>query len=81
MNNLDDYLSKKAQQLDLGREAELIKIQQLLDEKYPGKARAKKIQNNILYIQTTSSSVANELRFNQQRYLLDGITKMVIRPQ
>lgn len=79
MNNLGDYLNKKTQELDLGREDALADIQAKLDAKYPGKARAKKIQNNVLYIQTTSSSVASELRFSKDQYLSEEIKKIVIR--
>lgn len=81
MNNLGDYLHKKAQKLDLGRADDLTKIQQQLDEWYPGKCRAQKITNGKLTIITTSSSVANELRFKNGELLALGsdITKVIIR--
>lgn len=79
MNNLGDYLNKKTQQLDLGRGDELTRVQALLEAKYPGKVHAKKIQNKVLYIQTTSSSVANELRFDKERYMSAEIEQIVIR--
>lgn len=63
MNNLGDYLDKKAQKLDLGRGDELAEIQKLLDGWYPSRCRAYKLNNGKLTIKTKSSSVANELRF------------------
>lgn len=79
MNNLGDYLDKKMQELDLERGDILFRIQVELDKKYPGKTRVKKIHNKVLYIQTTSSSVASELRFSKDHYLSDEIEKVVIR--
>lgn len=81
MNNLGDYLNKKAQSLDLGRADDLENIQKLLDIWYPGKVRAQKITNGKLTIVTTSSSVANELRFKTNELLAVGtdITKIIIR--
>jgi hypothetical protein len=81
MNNLGDYLDKKAQKLDLGRADDLVSIQKLLDEWYPGKVRAQKITNGKLTLVTTSSSVANELRFKTQELIVVGrdITKVIIR--
>lgn len=81
MNNLGDYLNKKAQKLDLGRGDDLVTIQAVLDEWYPGKVKAHKIQNGKLTVVTTSSSVANELRFKAQELLAKNpeITKVIIR--
>ena len=81
MNNLGDYLNKKAEQLDLGRDDELAKIQQQLDEWFPGMARAKSLNKGVLRIQVTSSSVANELRFktNQIKEIDQSINRVVIR--
>ena len=81
MNNLGDYLNKKAQKLDLGRADDLIRIQELLDKWYPGKARAQKITNGKLTIITTSSSVANELRFKSNKLLTitQDVNKIIIR--
>jgi len=66
MNNLGDYLEKKQQQLDLGRGDELAQIQTLLEGWYPGKCRAQSLNDGKLTIKTTSSSVANELRFKKE---------------
>lgn len=81
MNNLGDYLRKKAQKLDLGRADDLIAVQKQLDDWYPGKCRAQKIINNKLTIITTSSSVANELRFKTKELLAlaQDATKVIIR--
>lgn len=81
MNNLGDYLDKKAQKLDLGRADDLTKVQALLDEWYPGKVRAQKIHNGKLTIITTSSSLANELRFKTKELqnISQDITRIIIR--
>ncbi len=81
MNNLGDYLDKKAQKLDLGRGDGLAQVQNLLDEWYPGKVRAQKIHQGKLTIVTTSSSVANELRFKSDQLMAVSadITKVIIR--
>lgn len=81
MNNLGDYLDKKSQQLDLGRQDELHKVQAQLEVWFPGKARAQKLMDGKLTISTTSSSVANELRFKQEaiKQLLPDIKKIIIR--
>lgn len=81
MNNLADYLGKKADSLDLSRGDDLIKVQKLLDSWYPGKCRAQKIHNSKLTITTTSSSVANDLRFKTHQLLevATDATKVIIR--
>ena len=81
MNNLGDYLEKKAQKLDLGRGDELVQVQKMLDDWYPGKVRAQSLNNGKLTIVTTSSSLANELRFKTDdlKALSSDITKVIIR--
>ncbi len=81
MNNLGDYLNKKSQQLDLGRGDELAQIQQIVDAWYPGKVRAQSLNNGRLTLITTSSSVANDLRFKSQQLQakFSDITKVIIR--
>lgn len=81
MNNLGDYLDKKAQKLDLGRADDLTKVQALLDEWYPGKVRAQSLNNGKLTLVTVSSSIANELRFKQDqiKVVASDITKIIIR--
>lgn len=80
MNNLGDYLEKKTQQLDLGRAGDLVAIQKQLDDWYPGKARAKSLNDGKLVIATMSSSVANELRFKQEQIkaLNSDIQKIIL---
>lgn len=63
MNNLGDYLEKKSEQLDLGRQEDLAAIQATLDAWYPGKAKAKSFKDGRLLITAQSASVAGELRF------------------
>lgn len=80
MNNLGDYLDKKAEQLDLGRVDELTQVQKMLDEWYPGKCRAQSLNRGVLRIKVTSSSVANELRFKAD-YIISStndVSKIVI---
>jgi hypothetical protein len=81
MNNLGDYLGKKAQKLDLGRGDDLAQVQKMLDEWYPGKVRAQSLNNGKLVVVTTSSSIANELRFKTSELLAisSDITKVIIR--
>lgn len=81
MNNLGDYLDKKAQKLDLGRGDDLSRAQALLDEWYPGKVRAQSLNNGKLVVVTMSSSLANELRFKNNELLAisSDITKVIIR--
>lgn len=81
MNNLRDYLDKKLQELDVDRAGDLVVIQKQLDAWYPGKARAKSLNNGKLVITTMSSSVAGELRFKQEqlKVLNEAIEKVIIR--
>jgi len=81
MNNLGDYLDKKAQKLDLGRGDTLAHIQNKLDQWYPGLVHAQSLNNGKLVIVTTSSSLANELRFKTPELLAisSEIIKVVIR--
>lgn len=81
MNNLGNYLNKKAKSLDLGRGDELIQVQKLLDEWYPGKVRAHSLNNGKLTLVTISSSVANELRFKTTELMAvsSDISKVIIR--
>lgn len=78
MNNLGDYLDKKAQKLDLGRADSLLQIQTMLDAWYPGRAKAQKIVNGKLTIITTSSSVANELRFKTNILISNADIKSIV---
>lgn len=80
MNNLGDYLHKRTEQLDLGRADELAQVQTQLDIWYPGKVRAQSLNKGKLTLVTTSSSVANELRFKTQqlREKHPSIAKVII---
>jgi len=64
-----DYLKRRAQQLGLGRAESLEQIQAILDELYPGQARALSLNRQVLRLVTASSSVASELRMNQVELL------------
>lgn len=60
-----DYLARRAQQLDLGREDVLQSAQKLLDELYPGQAKALSYNQETLKVVTVSAPVASELRLRQ----------------
>lgn len=64
-----DYLARRAQKLDLGREDALQTAQKLLDEMYPSQARALSLNNETLKIVTVSAPVASELRMRQVQIL------------
>ena len=72
MLDADDYFSEIHKKLGLHRASDLTKIQTILDDWYPLKARAKRLHEGKLYIITESSSVANDLRLRQIE-LLDVI--------
>ena len=60
------YLARKAQQLDLERAEALKMIQSILEEEFPGKVRAKSLNEGVLKVITPSAAVASELRLRQQ---------------
>jgi len=60
------YLKRKAENLDLDRGAALHKIQQILDRQFPGKTKAKSLNDNVLKVITPSAAVASEIRLRQQ---------------
>ena len=62
MNDMRDYLKKRAGELGLERGGQLAKIQEYLDELYPGMCRAVSLNDGVLKIAVTNSSVASELR-------------------
>ena len=69
MNSLDDILQSKADSLDLQRGDQLAQIQEVLNALYPGKTRAKSLQDGVLTITTPSSSVANDVRLRENELL------------
>jgi hypothetical protein len=60
-----DYFKRKAQELGLDRADDLARVQALLDEWYPGLARARRLHRGVLWVITPSSGVASELRMRQ----------------
>lgn len=64
-----DYLARRAQQLDLGRADALEKAQELLEQMYPGQARALSLNNGTLKIVTVSAPVASDLHLRQVQIL------------
>jgi len=65
MGEMDDYLTRKRDQLGLDRADQLVDIQAVLDSWYPGKTRAKSLNKGVLQIVTPSSVMASELRMRQ----------------
>ena len=81
-----NYLQKKAIQLGLDRADQLSFIQKHLNAKYPNTTRAISLNNGVLKIITTSSSVASDLRLRQVELLVqfnalaeNKITKLQIQ--
>lgn len=75
MLNADDYFVKKRLKLGMDRGETLAQTQALLDGWYPGQARAKSLNNDVLTIVTPSSVVASELRLRQVE-LLQAIARL-----
>ena len=73
MNNINDYLKRKAAELGLERGSQLAQIQTHLDKLYPGQCRAASLNEGVLKITTPNSSVASELRL-RQREILEQLT-------
>lgn len=61
MDDMGDYLQKRAGQLNLGRAGQLAGIQAWLDHEYPGQARAVSMNDGVLKIITYNSPLASEL--------------------
>jgi hypothetical protein len=64
-----DYLNQKAADLDLGRYQTIKLAQELLDQWYPGRARALSFNKGVLKVVTPSASVAGDLRLRQVELL------------
>lgn len=65
MKKIDEYLQKRAGELDLGRGNALVEIQEQLNNLYPGRVRAKSLKDGELTITTPSAGVAGDLRMKQ----------------
>lgn len=62
---MNDYLKKRAGELGLDRADTLAQVQEYLETLYPGKCRAASLNDGVLRIVTSNSSIASELRFRQ----------------
>jgi hypothetical protein len=60
-----DYFARKRKELGLDRADDLGRVQGLLDEWYPGQARARRLHQGVLRVITPNASVASELRMRQ----------------
>lgn len=74
-----EYINQKAQELDLERGESLAKIQAILDRLYPGQARAKSLNQQVLKIVTPNASLASELRLRQSEIIRE-IVETTLRP-
>lgn len=77
MDSLNDIIRNRADNLDLGRGDQLATAQEVLNELYPGKVRAKRLAGGVLTITTPSAAVASDLRL-QQTLLLDKLTEQEV---
>jgi hypothetical protein len=81
MNDLRDYLQKRATQLGLERGEQLTVIQGYLDGLYANQCRAVSLNDGVLKITTPSASVASELRLRQVEILAAPELAGVVRLQ
>jgi hypothetical protein len=63
--DIEAYFAKKRVELGMDRQDVLADIQMKLDEWYPGLAKARKLHQGVLRLETESASVASELRMRQ----------------
>ncbi|HSX41107.1 MAG TPA: hypothetical protein VLF21_00510 [Candidatus Saccharimonadales bacterium] len=75
---MNDYLKKRAQQLNLGRADQLAEIQIQLDRWYPGQCRAASLNDGVLKITTPNASAASDLRMRQSEILSPPDVKKVV---
>ena len=59
------YFAQKRVELGMDRQDMLAEVQAKLDEWYPQMARARKLHQGVLRLETASASVASELRMRQ----------------
>jgi hypothetical protein len=64
-----DYFERKRRELGLDRADDLARVQSVLDEWYPGRARARRLHQGVLRVVTPTASVASELRMRQLELL------------
>lgn len=69
LNSNNDYLSRRALELDLGRAEFLKRVQELVDQLYPGQIRALSLNDHNLKLITPSATVASDLRLRQVELL------------
>jgi hypothetical protein len=67
--DMEAYFAKKRVELGMDRQDTLAEVQAKLEEWYPGQARARKLHQGVLRLETASASVASELRMRQLELL------------
>ncbi len=77
-----NYLNRRAQELGLGREETLQKVQAWLDAQYPGRCRALSLNDGKLKLTTPDSVVASDLRMRQievlNHFAAEGVKTLAI---
>ena len=61
----NDYLQRRATELNLERADTLLIVQRLLDQWYPRQVRVVSLNDGVLRLVTPSAAVAGELRLRQ----------------
>jgi hypothetical protein len=64
-----EYFERKRRELGLDRADDLVRVQAVLDDWYPGMARARQLHQGVLRLVTPNASVASELRMRQRELL------------
>jgi hypothetical protein len=65
----NDYFAQRRKELGMDRGDELVRIQKILDEWYPGMLRAKKLHQGVLSLVAFNAPVASEIRMRQVEFL------------
>lgn len=62
----NDYFKRRAVELGLDRQEVLKRVQDWLEQSYPGRTRAVSLNQGVLKILTPSSAIAGDLRLRQE---------------
>lgn len=72
----NDYFVQRRAELGMDRGNELVRIQKILDDWYPGMLRAKKLHQGVLSLVAFNAPVASEIRMRQVEFL--GLVRLDI---
>ena len=73
----NDYFAQRRAELGMDRGEELVRIQKILDDWYPGMLRAKKYHQGVLSVVAFNAPVASEIRMRQVEFL--GLVGLEVR--